>query len=345
MAARFTENTANFVGDKTRATTPMTQVTRARMAAQSALAALASSKGVSLNTIVTNTLLNALPQLTLYVQSKGEAPLQDPMGLCIQAILLRGQDISIVAKGLDISDEDALQSIESAESEYIATNTPDASNVFSPNVAAAITDALTFASTVHAGDGSMGSILKDVFSASKKVASGYGSYANDGSGVNDPGTFNSIDDMDLTSLLGSITDTSPGSSSVGTAISGIPAVDSSGIFSTDTGVSLTGNSAIDNSGIFSSNTGSSTGTGSSTASTGGIFGNLGTLLGSVTAVLKGVTTAANSAATAGGAINNAISNAGANSIATYISNNKGTIIFVVLLIVGSIVAIRYAGKH
>lgn len=344
MAMRFEENSNNLTGSKTRSTTPLSPLTQLRMQAQAQIAANAAAAGVPIDQIVTQTLYSGLSHLQTYVQSKGETPLQDPTALCMQAALLRANDIATVAGVLKSTDEDALQSIEGAESEYVKDNTPDASNVLPPALSAAIVEALTYASQCHPGDGSMKSLLSDLNNTAAAVrtklkkSGAPSNFGTDANNVSDPGTYDDTSydwdswltdsNPDLTSALGQ---TSPGTSSIGSTLATIPVTG---------GVSAGGVA-----GLFPtiSNSASNLPAAGGNAS-GGVLNGLGSVIGSITSLFGGITQAGNAAAAAGGSINNAISNIGANSISAFISQNKGTILFVIAIIIVLIVAITYARR-
>lgn len=351
FSQRFEENSENFSGSKARGNTPSAPTTQLRIKGMSDVYDMATAKGVPVDAIVTQVMKNSLPEIRGYVTAKGETPLDDTTALCLQAVLLRANDVATVARTLDISDEDALESIEGAESELLSVNSPEKDQVPTVPVQAAMACAMDFMSDKHtgitvggtSGSGRMGDILSQAKQAGKawsKVlqsgskASNFLDSGADASDISDqsdigdptidysdPNTWAAMDQSGSTDLP---------ATTISSTLATIPApgvISPAGQIPTISTVGAKLPSA-----------------GPATTS-GGILNSITSLLSGISQVANGVTAAANSSAGAAGAIKNAVSNVGANSIATYIQNNKGTIILVVILLAFLIFAAVYAAKH
>lgn len=332
LAQRFTDNTTGSTGNKARSTTSKSNVTIARENGMSDIYALAKKEGVSVDEVVTKVLANSPVELKAYVQSMGETPLSDTTALGTQAVLLRANDIGRVASILKSTDEDALQTIEQSEQESIDLNSPDRDRVLTIPTQSAISCALQ-----HLSDQSglsMSAFMKTLNGAANLIRK---SKSNNLDDYGDPSSeedwldwFNDGSSSDPSEA--NATDNSLSFSSIGSALATIPT-------GTSGPISVSGNyPTVSAQGVNLPQAGSGT-------SAGGIFNAISGILTGITQVANSVTTAANSSAGAAGAVKNAVSNVGANSIATYINNNKGTIIMVVLLLAIVIFAAIYAAKH
>lgn len=339
FSQRFEENTSNFAGSKARSTTSKSKMTTARESAMQQVYDVAKQNGVSTDAVVTTVLKNSLPELRAYIMSKGETPVKDYTGQMIQAVLLRANDVATTAGVLDVSDEDALQTIESAENEAVDTNSPEQDNVMSIPVQGAISCALQYLSD-QSGGKSMSTIIKGVHNAAKSYRSGGASNFMDDTGDPtdssdwldwlDPST--TSDPSSVSPVDTAAADNSLSYASIGSSLASIPAAGSSSI-------TVAGNVPTISAGA---STVKATG---STTTDGGIFSGLSSLLSGITSVANQVTSAANSSAGAAGAIKNAVSNVGANSIATYIKNNQTSVIIVALIIIAVVFAAIYAAKR
>lgn len=357
FSQRFEENTANFSGSKTRGNTALAPSTQARQKGMQDIYDLATAKGVSVDTVVTGILKNSLAEIRGYIQSKGETPLDDTTACCLQAVMLRASDVATVARTLDISDEDALESIEGAEQEITDTNSPEKDNIPTLPVQAAMACAMDFLSNGHTGitvagvpgDGKMNTVLSQAKQAGKAwskvmqtpASSFFGDDTGDASdpsdqsppdpnaGIDyaDPSTWGAIDQSGTTDLP---------ATSISSTLATIPVG----------GITTPGGAQSVAAGIPTISTvGAKLPTAGPSTSTGGVLNSITALLSGITSVASGITAAANSSAGAVGAVKNAVSNVGANSIATYIQNNKGTIILVVILLAFLIYVAVYAAKH
>lgn len=331
LAQRYTENSPNLKGNKIRRATKKSNVTLSRENAMSQIYDLAKSKGISVDEAVTKILKNAQTTLRAYVQSKGETPFEDSTALATQATLLRAGDVATTAAILDTTDEDALQTIEASEQNSIDINSPEMNMVLPVPVAAAICCCLQHLSE-ESGQ-SMGAFIKTLQGASNlvkksKASNMIGDYGDPSNGEDWLDWFPGSGDVNPTDNYS--TDNSLTYSSVGSALATIPVsgpVTVSGNFPT-----------VSTQGVNLPQAGNST-------SSGGVFNAITSVLAGINQVAQSVTQAANSSAGAAGAVKNAVSNVGANSIATYIQQNKSTILMVFALIVIVIFLAIYAAKR
>lgn len=328
IAQRFTNHSKNFVGNKIGTPPTNSQYSQYRQNAQNDIYDTASNDGVSVDTVVTGILKNDNAQLKAYVVSKGETPVSDPVGLALQAILLRANDISTTANILDSDDITALLVIEAAESDDIATNSPEADGVLDPVTAAAITCALQFMSDKSGL--SLNDVLSNIIRYSK---SGRGSSSFLGiDSIGDPSSSAdfidySIDDpsaADPTDVAAS--DNSMSFANIGSALAQIPATGSS--------ISVaSGFPTISASASYLPQAGPDT-------SSGGV-------LNSITSIFNGITQAAGALTTAAGATNQATnsirnigSNIGAASIQQYVQNNMPMILLLIVIIIVAVYVAR-----
>lgn len=170
VPAKFTEETANFAGDKTISGRKFTNQTALRQRAERTILKTAQDKGVSVEQVVKTILTHkgSLNQLNKYVQSKGETPLKSPLLLAAQAALLRADEIATISRALDVQDTDSLNQIETAEQDAIDNSNPEANTFFSPDVAAAIKltiDHIKGVDVATNGDGQ----LKNFISRAKRL--------------------------------------------------------------------------------------------------------------------------------------------------------------------------------
>lgn len=321
-----------MTGNKARSSSSKANTTVARENAMSDIYDLAKKQGVSIDEVVTKVLANSPVELKAYIQSMGETPLSDPTAMSTQAVLLRANDVARVASILKVSDEEALQTIEQSEQENIDLNSPERDKILTIPVQAAISCALQ-----HLSDESgmsMSAFMKTLNGASNLVKRSKSNAIDD---YGDPsGEEDWLDWLSSGSssdpAQSNATDNSLSFSSIGSALATIPT-------GTTGPISVSGNyPTVSAQGANLPQAGSNT-------SAGGVFNAISGILTGITQVANSVTQAANSSAGAAGAVKNAVSNVGANSIATYINNNKGTIIMVVLLLAIVIFAAIYAAKH
>lgn len=332
LAQRFTDNTPSSAGNKARSINQKANTTIARENGMSDIYALAKKEGVNVDDVVTKILNNSQTELRAYVQSMGETPLSDPTALGTQAVILRANDVARVASILNTTDEDALQTIEQSEQESIDLNSPERDKTLTIPTQSAISCALQFLSD-QSGQ-SMSSFMKTFNGAANLVRKSRSNAIDDyGDASGEEDWLGWLDDGSSSDpTQANATDNSLSTSSIGSALATIPT-------GTTGPISVSGNyPTVSAQGVNLPQAGSGT-------SAGGIFNAISGVLSGIGQVANSVTQAANSSAGAAGAVKNAVSNVGANSIATYINNNKTTIILVVILILAIVFAAIYAAKH
>lgn len=336
FAQRFTNSSGNITGNTVRNPAPVSQMTLLREAAMNNIYDLAKSKGITVDEAVTRILANSSQSLVAYIIAKGEVPATDPTGMALQAALLRMNDVATTANVLNISDEDALQTIEASEQDEISQGMPQGDEVLPIPVQAALACVMQHAS--QSSGKTMGQIVKGVASLGKYYASGAGQNNDDGIvDISDPSNISDWLDTGISTSdpIASPTDSSGTSDylspiSIGTSLATIPV--SSGPSSIAAGIPTISNSA-------------------STLPQAGPDTSSGGVLNSITSIFTGIASAANavrSAATsttgAANSVRTAISNVGANSIATYIQQNSGMIVLFILIIAVVIIAV-HAGNR
>jgi len=165
---KFTEETEIFSGDKTISTRNISPLTRKIIKAENTIFALSKRNKVPLDEVVKRILLNSTSALRKYVTAKGENPNSNKLALCLQAALLRADEVSTIAKALGTSDEDAILQIESAEQDAIDNNNPDVQNILPYDVQAALKLTIRHIKTAHLKNKGSGKI-QDFISQAKKL--------------------------------------------------------------------------------------------------------------------------------------------------------------------------------
>lgn len=341
---------SNLQGETDESDIPESQLTKSRIIAEQNIEDAARQQGVNTDDVVTQIMDDNQSDLIDFILNQGESVnTDDPTAIALHATLLRANQIAIVAGSIGCSDYVALLHIENSESEYLKLNTPDAAHVPYPDVLAAMKIALDYASDcdkANGGDGSMDHIVKNTIA----LADYYNSQGTSNNFLNNRG--NNYDDADNTNfaILGdpsqSISDAAAMDevdyptatpASIGVSLASIPVdqVQGPGVMQGSVAAAFP---TISNSASNLPQAGTQT-------TQGGVLNSISTLLTGVTSIANQVSTAANASGGAAGAVKNAIANVGANSIATYVKNNAGTIIFVVFIIIVIIMAIVYASKH
>lgn len=316
LTERFLQHSKNFDGSVSRLPQSYPDATKKRMVNENTLKALAGGNVSTLDKMVTDILTRYPDQLSAYVIAHGEIPFKDKVKLGVQATLLRAGDVSKVAQQIDTTDEDALREIEGGEDADQDINAPDEYSSLTTDAQAAMKIAMDYLSDCHingGGDGTLSSALSDV-------------------SVNAQSKSNSYDGEDYAE--DSMSDYFPSSSPVTTGLATIP-IDTGSINP------LTGLPTIQAGPAPSSNT---SGMVSSGTDFGSIFSGITSILGAITQTAQAASQAANSTSGAIGSIKNAASGIGAGSISQYISNNKGMIFLVFVVIVGIIFLAIYAAK-
>jgi hypothetical protein len=161
----FGEETATYSGNKTRSTRSDSGMTRKRKRAEKTILKLAQDSGVPVGQAVTRVLIASTPQLRRYVLSRKETPKANAIQLAVQAALLRAEEIGTIAGAIDTTDNDALEQIEGAETDAIDTNNPDAKDILTPDVQAALKLTLDHIKTKHittGGSGRLTDFIKQV---------------------------------------------------------------------------------------------------------------------------------------------------------------------------------------
>lgn len=328
---RFEEHTMNYAGTRTKQPTQKSNVTIARENGMQEIYDLAKQKNLPVDYVVTQILKNSVPELDAYVQSKGESPLTDPTALALQAVLLRAQDVGIVANALDIPDEDALRVIEDNLQEEIDTNSSEVGNSPSIPAQAAIACALQFLSMESAAKGqpsTMDAAVKAIHAgASKWRKAKKTSSANNDDSSN---PLSSLADYGITATgdpttTAAVDETTMPLASISSALASIPGGDTSNISVASSIPSIgTNASTIPQAGDSTSGT------------------SIGGVLNAISSTLNSISNISNQIRATGNTLSGAVSGAGANSIQQYIQNNSGTItllvIIIIIIIVGAILA-------
>ena len=129
MAEYYTENSNCLQGDKSPRAKPISYNGKERIDIQKKIAQLAAQDGTTEKQLTVNILNNLTSQLVPYIRAHGETPVQTANGIALQAALLRANDIATIARSANISDADALNEIETAETEATQLNTGEADEV------------------------------------------------------------------------------------------------------------------------------------------------------------------------------------------------------------------------
>lgn len=192
LAQRFTEESDHFMGNRSKSPSILTKLTKARQAGMGDIYGIAKAQNVPVDQVVTQIMLNSLNEINSYIMSKGETPVPDPTAACLQAVMLRAQDVGMTANILDIPDEEALEQIEQAESESINVNSPEAENVLTVPLQSAIACVMNYMSQAAPGSGKMFDIMRAVHQGAKNInnaaspVSNFSSdHNNDDGGVSD----------------------------------------------------------------------------------------------------------------------------------------------------------------
>lgn len=305
IAERFVQHSVNADGSTGRSFEQLNENSVKRMTAENTMKAVAIRNGKKLDNIVTGILTQYPDQLSAYIIAHGEVPFKtNPIKLAVQAILIRAKDVAAQSKMIDTTDDDALCDIENSEMAAQSNNTPDNETVLDTDAQAAMKIAIDHIRDMHESIGGDGSL-----SSSLKDMENFAIIKGNAN--------NSDGDCDYFNL--------PGLATIDTGTTPDPLMRFPPITA---GPAPTVNS----SGIVNSGSGS------------GVLDTISSILAGIGAVAGSVTNAANSVGTAGGAIHNAVSNVGASSISTFISQNKGTILFAVLAIAVLLFVVIYAAK-
>lgn len=332
---RFVGRVNGFNGSNMKVVVPPSVNTELRALAEQNIRSYGTA---NLDSSVTDVFVTHIPECRAYVIAKGETPQSDPIKLGMQVCILRAQDIANQGKALDITDEDSLQEIESTEAGLQDINSPDMYSALSMPTQAAVKIVLDQLSTLHEAAGGTGKMIDALYFLKTPVPPSTKAPVNsfDGMGA-DSNTDAYMNMFDLSDFLG--TGNTSDVTSNNLSSTGFAPGDPNG----DLDAYLNGQSTAS---LGSEGSATKSVSGSSNASGGGgVLTFLTGLFSNATKLATSVTQAANSTAGAAGAVKNAVSNVGANSIATYINNNKGTIILVVVIILALVLTIIYAAKR
>lgn len=138
IPARYMENSENFSGNKIPASKNPSLVESETDAAYRKIKAAANSNNSSVEQISLNYLLGKTDVLEQYIRSKGETPVNTDNGIIMQAIILRMNDIHVIATAGKLSEDESFREIQEAESEAILNSTMDKDLVMAPDVQAAL---------------------------------------------------------------------------------------------------------------------------------------------------------------------------------------------------------------
>jgi len=138
LAARYTENSEDFSGNKIPASKNPSLIETQTDAAYRKIKAAASSSDSTMEQISLNFLLGKTDKLEQYIRSKGETPVNTDNGVIMQAVILRMNDIHVIATAGKLTEDQAFREIQEAESEAIVNSTMDKDLVLAPDVQAAL---------------------------------------------------------------------------------------------------------------------------------------------------------------------------------------------------------------
>jgi len=195
MAMAFNEEGINSAGSLTKALKKPSEMSAARARAAKTILSLAKKKGEDVGITIAKVLSQSMPELCSYVQARGEAPSTDPNKLAIQAALLRSQEIGLVSKAIDTTDQDALQMLEDSEQEHVEDNTGENSSILSSDTAGALSLLVGQISKRFKRNGGSGE-MKDWAAALKKYSG-----ADGFTGVSARNLVNNAGDVDFSSIF------------------------------------------------------------------------------------------------------------------------------------------------
>lgn len=138
LPARYMENSENFSGNKIPAAKNASYVEQQTDIAYNKIKQASQNTGKPPELVSYNFLLGKTDKLEQYIRSKGETPVNTNDGVIMQALLLRMNDIHIIATAGKLSEDQALKEIQEAESDAILNSTADKDLVLAPDVQAAL---------------------------------------------------------------------------------------------------------------------------------------------------------------------------------------------------------------
>lgn len=325
IAEAFINHSAHGDGSTAKNFELINDNTKKRVVNENTIKGSVIKNGGNLDATVTRILTSYPDELSAYVAAHGEIADSNPVKLAVQAVLLRAHDVATQANAVDSSDEDALREIEKGEMAAQDINSPDNETILGTQCQAAMKIAMDHIADQHeaiGGDGSMSSALKDMRNLA--VSKGNTTTLSNNADGDDP----------LAGIIdfGDYAPTPTTTILPGLATIPIDTGDVNPLTSMPT-IKATPAPSVNTSGIIGSG-----------INTGGVLGTLTSILSGIQSAAGAVTNTANAVGNAGGAVKNAIGNVGANSISTFISQNKGTIIFAILGVAFLIFIIIYASK-
>lgn len=138
MAARYTENGEDFSGNKIPASKKPSLVESETDAAYKKIKQSAVKNDLTMEQVSLNFLLSKTDALEQYIRSKGETPVNTDNGVIMQAIILRMNDIHIIATAGKLTEDQAFREVQEAESDAILNSTADKDLVLAPDTQAAL---------------------------------------------------------------------------------------------------------------------------------------------------------------------------------------------------------------
>lgn len=138
MAARYMENSEDFSGNKIPASKKPSLVEAQTDAAYKQIKQSAVKNDLTMEQVSLNFLLAETDKLEQYIRSKGETPVNTNNGIIMQAIILRMNDIHVIATAGKLTEDQAFREIQEAESDAVLNSTADKDLVLAPDVQAAL---------------------------------------------------------------------------------------------------------------------------------------------------------------------------------------------------------------
>lgn len=144
MAARYTENGEDFSGNKIPASKKPSLVEAQTDAAYKKIKKAAVSNDTTMEQVSLNFLLSKIDALEQYIRSKGETPVNTFNGIIMQALILRMNDIHVIATAGKLTEDQAFREIQEAESDAVLNSTADKDLVMAPDAQAALNCLINF---------------------------------------------------------------------------------------------------------------------------------------------------------------------------------------------------------
>lgn len=152
MASRYMEVGEYFSGNKIPASKDASYIEQETDIAYTKIKAAAASSGQPMEQISLNFLLGKTDVLEQYIRSKGETPVNTDNGVIMQAIILRMNDINVIASAGKLTEDQAFKEIQEAESEAILNSTAEKDLVLAPDVQAALNCLISYFLTKFPSD-------------------------------------------------------------------------------------------------------------------------------------------------------------------------------------------------